>query len=329
MSIAHSHPGRVIPLAPALARRFPTPVDAGASAAGHPHSTATPVECVICRQPSRRLFERHGHWVLECVACAHRFADFTPGPDHVARVYDNRYFTDGGAGYRGYLRERDLLVARGRRYARLARRFTAPGRMLDVGAAAGFTLVGFRDAGWEVAGVEPNATLARHAREVLGAPVHTSPLEAFQTPERFDLISMLQVVAHFYDVREALERAASLTKPGGVWIVETWDRGSAVARCLGESWHQYNPPSVLHFFSTSDIARLLGRFGLREVARGRPAKWLIGAHAKAVLRHHGKGTRAGRIAERLARWVPDDLPVPYPAFDLTWSVFRKWAGPGE
>ena len=57
--------------------------------------------------------------------------------------------------------------------------------------------------------------------------------------ERFDLI-----IAHVPDIRTALARAASLTRPGGYWLIETSDRASARARRMGARWHFYSPPSA-------------------------------------------------------------------------------------
>ena len=95
----------------------------------------------------RRLFERHGYWILECAECGHRSAEITPAADHVAEQYGDAYFFGGGAGYSDYLAEAGLLRDRGRQYGRLLHRYRAPGRVLDVGSAAGCILQGLGDEG--------------------------------------------------------------------------------------------------------------------------------------------------------------------------------------
>jgi SAM-dependent methyltransferase len=240
----------------------------------------------------------------------------------VGRVYGDDYFQGGGAGYPDYLAEAQILREHGRRYAKLMERFSKPGRILDVGAAAGFLLSGFAEAGWSGCGIEPNQSMAASARE-RGLCVFPGTLEDFRDDERFDLVSLVQVLAHFVDPLRALERAASLTKVGGLWLIETWDRESWTARLSGRRWHEYSPPSVLHWFTRESVAELASRFGFREIARGRPSKKLSAAHAKSLLVYKlGQGT-PGKWFASFAGLVPDRWSLPYPAEDLFWSVFRN------
>jgi SAM-dependent methyltransferase len=278
------------------------------------------VLCPICHSPSRRLFVKDGIWVRGCEVCGHRFAELRPGPDHVARVYGDAYFHGGGAGYADYLSEGPLLRARGRWYAHLLRRYTRPGTLLDVGAAAGFVLQGFVDRGWQGVGIEPNPAMAEYARNKLGLDVRTGVLEEVPPGEAFDLVSLIQVLPHFVDPRTALAAAAAVTRPGGYWLIETWNRDSWTALAFGENWHEYSPPSVLHWFSPEGVQRLAGQFGFRRVGRGRPAKWINGGHAKSLLRHK-LGTTG--VAARVLDVIPDRMAIPYPAEDLFWMLLQK------
>jgi SAM-dependent methyltransferase len=275
--------------------------------------------CPICHSPSRPLFDKDGYGIRGCEACGHQFAELAADPDHVARVYGDDYFHGGGAGYPDYLSEASLLRERGRWYARLVRRYTRPGTLLDVGAAAGFVLQGFLDRGWHGKGIEPNLGMVEHARK-LGLDVRTGTLEELAPGELFDLVSLIQVLPHFVEPRRALAAAAAVTRPGGYWLFETWNRDSWIARALGPSWHEYSPPSVLHWFSPGGLQRLAGQFGFRKVARGRPAKWINGGHAKSLLRHK---LGASGLAARLLDVVPDRLAIPYPAEDLFWMLLQR------
>lgn len=93
-------------------------------------------------------------------------------------------------------------------------------------------------------GVEPNAAIGEHARAEFGLDVRTSSLEAFATDEPVDLVAMIQVLPHLWDLRRGLDAAAVATKPGGYWLIETCDRSSLTARLFGTRWHEYSPPSV-------------------------------------------------------------------------------------
>jgi SAM-dependent methyltransferase len=201
--------------------------------------------------------------------------------------------------------------------------YMKPGCLLDVGAAAGFVMKGFVELGWCAVGIEPNSGMADHARNCLGLDVETCTLEDFEATDRFDLVSMIQVVPHFMDPRRALRSAAQMTKPGGFWLIETWDRRSHAARSMGDAWHEYSPPSVLHWFSKDGLTKLVSEFGFSEVARGRPRKWIRASHAKAVARGASRASALSRILSIVVATIPDHLTVPYLGDDVYWVLYER------
>jgi SAM-dependent methyltransferase len=270
----------------------------------------------------RPLFIQHLYWICGCVECGHRSADLRNPSGHVERVYDDEYFEGGGAGYSDYLAESDILRSHGKRYGRLLQRYMPVGTVFDVGAAAGFVLQGLVDAGWNGRGIEPNLRMSEHARSRLGLRVDTGSLESFHTEERFDLVTLIQVVAHFTDVRKAFEVSSEITRPGGFWLIETWNRASWTARIFGRRWHEYSPPSVVHWFTPGTLRALARQFGLREIAAGRPSKWLNGAHAASLLQYKLGGSLPGRLLGRAGKLL-ENLSLPYLGDDLFWMLFRK------
>jgi 2-polyprenyl-3-methyl-5-hydroxy-6-metoxy-1,4-benzoquinol methylase len=282
--------------------------------------TESRVTCPVCDTLSRRLFTIRGYWFRECHSCQHRFVEMDANAHHIDQVFNDRYFTDGGAGYTDYLREAHLLRERGRWYGRVVQRHIPPGTVLDVGAAAGFILQGFMDCGWHGTGIEPNARMAQHARDVLGVRVMTDALHSFQSNEQYDLVSMIQVIAHFVDPRGAVHKARQLLTPGGALLIETWNCHSVTARLFGRQWHEYSPPSVLQCFSLTSLRRLTAQCDFQEIAHGRPSKWISGGHAKSLLRYMF-GDAAW--SKRLTDWIPEHWSVPYPAEDLFWILLKK------
>jgi len=281
------------------------------------------VKCPLCNGSSRVAFLAHEYELRDCSDCAHRFAGIEVGSAHTNEVYGDNYFCGGGAGYPDYLGEKRIMRAHGRWYAQRLCRYMQPGAMLDVGSAAGFILQGFIDRGWRGVGIEPNSTMAEYAQRELGLDVRVGICESLDTCERYDLISMIQVVAHFADVLSALENSARVTKSSGFWLVEGWNRSSLAARAFGQNWHEYSPPSVLHWFSPQTFQDLASRFGFHQVACGRPSKWINGGHAKSLMQYKLRGSAAGRFAGRLLNVLPDYVPIPYLADDLFWMLLRK------
>ena len=259
--------------------------------------------------------------VLDCPACRHRFAGWIPSDSHIESVYGDSYFHGGGAGYPNYLSDGNLLRSHGRRYGKLLTCFHRPGRLLDVGTAAGFLLQGMADSGWTGEGVEPNAAMAGYGCDRLGLTVHHGTLDTAELAGRFDAVAFIQVLAHLPDPPATFRRADALTEPGGVWLIETWDCASRTARLLGSAWHEYSPPSVLHWWSPPVLNRTLAELGYRLRGTGKPQKWIGLRHAKSLLMH-----KYGGIAGRLLAAIPDGLALPYPSEDLFWSVYEKGAG---
>ncbi len=279
--------------------------------------------CPLCGQSSQHWIQQYGYWIQDCNGCGHRFADLCGTPDHVAATYGDNYFNGGGAGYPNYLAEAELLRQRGQRYAKLLTPYMTPGTMLDVGAAAGFILQGFFDNGWQGQGIEPNAGMVRHAQQTLQLPVEVGTLEQMQTSEAFDLVTMIQVVGHFFDIQQAFAAASQQTKSGGFWLIESWNRKSLMAQLLGSYWHEYSPPSVLHWFSPNSLAQFAARYGFKKIESGRPTKYISSAHAKSLLRYKLKQLPAGEVLMKAIALIPDHWLIPYPAEDLFWMLLQK------
>jgi len=273
------------------------------------------MSCPLCNASSELAFIAKGVDVLDCTSCGHRFAALAADEQHVASVYADEYFTGGGAGYTDYAGEGEMLRRRGRDYAAKLARHTKPGRMLDVGAAAGYILEGFMNEGWSGIGVEPNSAMATLAQE-RGIDVRQGSLESFASDERFDLVSMIQVAAHFYDPRTAFDKAFALLNPGGLLLVETWDRGSISARVFGKNWHEYSPPSVLNWWTKDGLTTFLSHIGFTRVDGGRPSKRISGGHVRSLLKY--------RLGDNfLLKLIPEKINFPYPSEDLFWALYKK------
>jgi SAM-dependent methyltransferase len=281
--------------------------------------------CPICAGQSHPDFVKHDYWIYACGSCKHRFAKISQSPQHTAMVYanDDGYFFEGGSGYLDYTSESDLLIAHGERYANMVQKYAQPGTVFDVGSAAGFILKGFTQKGWQGKGLEPNPTMAAYARRTLKMDIETGIFEHYKSEQQFDLVTMIQVVAHFYDVRQALTVTRDLLHKDGLLLVETWDRESLPARFFGDHWHHYSPPSVVNWFSVQGLATLLRQFGFERIARGRPSKWISGSHAKSLVKYKLAGVSGGDLLYKVFAVLPDKLRIPYPSFDLFWSLYRK------
>jgi len=279
------------------------------------------ISCECCggrSSPYRRIRE---YTYRRCASCGYLFLDGDPSREQLD-LYGDAYFEGGGAGYEDYTSEETLLRESGSWYAQRLQRFMPATCLLDVGCAAGYLMAGFAQHEWTCAGVEPNARMASIAR-AQGFHVHEGALESIASLERFDLISMIQVVAHFYDLHSAFRAASDAAAPNGSWLVETWNARSLTARFLGAQWHEFSPPSVLRIFTPAALDALAARYGFFPVAGGRPRKRILAEHAKSLLAAKARDGRLMRALAAAARVIPDKTRIPYPGEDLFWRLYRR------
>lgn len=243
---------------------------------------------------------------------------------HVKQVYSDDYFYSGNSGYPNYLYERELIIQHGRRYGKIVSKYIKkPGKVLDVGSAAGFILNGLVDYGWEGYGVEPNDLMAKYACEAMGVRVHTGTIESFETNIQYDLICFIQVLEHLIDPRKALELTCNVLSDNGYLLVETWNYNSLTAKLFGRHWHQYSPPIVLHWFTPNSLNKLMQERNFKLVATSRPRKYLSGKYAKSILEFNLKDLRIPAPLGLLLKLIPDNLAIPYRGEDLFWSLYQR------
>lgn len=276
-----------------------------------------------CEEKRKLLFEKDGYNIFSCERCSLTFTEIKDTETHVEKVYSDEYFFEGKAGYPNYLIEKDLLYNYGLRYAKIISRYIKPGSLLDIGCAAGFIMKGFEDASWKVNGIEPNNTMAAYGRENLNLDIQTGSFENFTTTNKFDLVTMIQVIGHFYDIDKALLRIKSLLKQDGLVLVESWNKDSLVAKMMGKNWHEYSPPSVVNWFSDETLAGLFSSYGFRLVAKGYPPKKISIKHAISLLKEKSPDFFLVRKFYSGLERLVGKLNINYPPLDVKWYLFKQ------
>ncbi len=260
------------------------------------------VGCALCGGASSRLrFRDEPFAVLACDACGLNYV--SPRATRLIEdVYDAGYWRSRAARERGYTDYAADLALQTKTFRRRSRRITRlfkrPGRVLDVGCAGGAFLLVMREAGWNVQGLEPSASMRAVAEDRLGQPIAPSGILDFEGPrgsEHYDLITLWDVLEHLPDPVAALARARDWLAPGGRIVLETQNVASATARLLGRRWHHYKHAEHLVHFSPRTLRRALEEADLRMTSR--------------TTRGAGKYVRLDFILERsrrlgrVGRWI--------------------------
>jgi 2-polyprenyl-3-methyl-5-hydroxy-6-metoxy-1,4-benzoquinol methylase len=276
-----------------------------------------------CNEEKLLLFIKNGYHILDCHKCLRRFSVIRDSETHLSHVYSDDYFFEGKDGYPNYLGEKDILIKYGIYYGKIIGKFVQPGRVLDVGCAAGFILKGFESLGWDAYGIEPNATMATYGKTELNLNIHHGSLENYQSDVKFDLVTLIQVIGHFYDVDKSMENISHLLDQNGLVLVESWNMKSLIARILGKYWHEYSPPSVINWFSDKSLISLFRNYRFELVDSGFPAKRINLKHALSLI---GENTPNMFFKKKLFDFLGKligRIVINYPPVDLKWYIFRK------
>lgn len=265
---------------------------------GIPEDALEDVACGLCGGTRRAVNFTEGPFsVVTCSDCG--FTYVTPRLKDgalIEQVYDEGYWSSSAAkdrGYTDYRADAPLYLRTYRRRSAIVRRhFKRPGRVLDVGCAAGYFLEVMREAGWDVQGLEPSDAIRPQAIERLGADRVRAGLlhEAGFAPGSFDLVTLWDVLEHIPDFVSALREVRRLLAPGGKVLIETQNVESRAARMLGPRWQHYKHAEHIYHFNPATLAVALERAGF-TVLENTP-------------RLGGKYVSMGFLSERAGRLHP-------------------------
>lgn len=282
------------------------------------------MKCTVCHSDKTKIkFLKNGYRILYCLKCGHVFTDFAPTAIEVEEIYSDDYFFKGGAGYEDYTLERDMLIKRGEYYAGKMNQFIEPGKVLDVGAAAGFILKGFENKGWQGTGIEPNGFMVEYGKKEIGVNIKKGAIETVELEDNFDLVLLIQVVAHIYDLQNSINRIYNFLKPNGLALIETWNKDSFTAKIFGKNWHEYSPPGTLNFFSKKTLDKLMFSNNFTKIGGGTPKKSIHSKHAKSLIKHKLLESKGLKWLAGTTKIIPGNMILPYPAEDLFWALYKK------
>jgi len=236
--------------------------------------------------------------LAECGDCGMRFLAVQPVGESLAGLYSADYFEGDyrcGRAASSSFDERPF-VAENRALLDDFESLASPGRLLEVGCAAGWLLDHARARGWQPHGVELSAAAARFGRDRDLDVFHGDLLSAAFPSSHFDLVYMGDVLEHVPDCRATLAEVARVLRPGGFLYLRGPTTTNSIARALalrlygaaGRTITLDEPPYHLWEFTPRSLARLSRAVGL-DVVRARQTKIPPG-------RTHGRKTGLQRLA---------------------------------
>jgi 2-polyprenyl-3-methyl-5-hydroxy-6-metoxy-1,4-benzoquinol methylase len=252
------------------------------------------VPCNLCGSDKRKPYcPENGLRLVQCENCGLVYVSPRPNPNELYALYGETYFHNeqsGVVGYTNYLKdEPNIRRTFAGRLQRLTR-FAKPGKLLDVGCAAGFFLDEARKIGWQVQGLDVSSFAVGYASEHFGVDVHQGSFTDLPFPANsYDLISMWDVIEHVPNPKSYIERAAELLKQGGVFVMATPDVDSIPARLTGKRWVGFKlSEEHVYYFSAQTLGKMLEDAGFEVIDT----------------RHVGKYVTIRLFLDRLGMYLP-------------------------
>jgi|GEM_PF-1500017 len=155
----------------------------------------------------------------------------------------------------------DRQAERGKRCCDyLSQKGIASGHMLDLGCAYGATMIPFRDAGWDVEGIDPEEASVEFGKQVLKLPVGYGFAEELPCKDdSFDLVISLGALEHVHDFHAAMSELNRCIKPGGHVFIRMRHN-----RPWGVIWEYYNRNHYRFFCGRTHKLALI-RYGFEVV----------------------------------------------------------------
>lgn len=114
----------------------------------------------------------------------------------------------------------------------LVERFSKIGKILDVGAFAGYFLELAKEHGWEGVGVEPSQWATKEAKK-RGVTIVGKTLNDVKTSKAYDAIVLWDVIEHLPNPKKSMEQIKKIIKKNGIIVMSTPNIDSMFARVTG------------------------------------------------------------------------------------------------
>lgn len=224
--------------------------------------------------------------LYQCSQCAFLFC---PTVEDVTAHYEKM----DDAQYEATRSERSLQA---QKILQQIRKFKPTGALLDVGAGSGILVEQARSLSFDAVGIEPSAALSATA-QALQLPVICGTLPQESLRNRFDVVTLIDVIEHVDDPRAMMRNIVDCMKQDAVCVVITPDVNSLAARVMQSRWWHFRLAHI-GYFNPGTLQRLMATAGLEVIALQRPG-WYF---------------PASYLLERVMQYVPARLRIKAPAW---------------
>lgn len=218
--------------------------------------------CLVCNSSRYRILcEKQDKCYLRCLDCRHVFVEHFAGQAQVRHLYKKRTSHHGSEEKLrwDYSETKRELVYQP--HLDHISRYSASGRLLDIGCSNGSFIKCAQLSGWDACGLELETSSYEIAKNH-GLHVYNNDLLAQNFPGNyFQVVTMWQVIEHLEDPHSILGEIYRILAGGGVLAISTPNIDSIGWHLLKEKWGAVEPNAHPHLFTTSGLCKIASRCG--------------------------------------------------------------------
>jgi 2-polyprenyl-3-methyl-5-hydroxy-6-metoxy-1,4-benzoquinol methylase len=253
----------------------------------------TVLHCNFCgSEKSSRLYKDNPHLVI-CDECSLVYTNAQMSVEGMKGFYDDEYFVSKDSIQKGYEHYFDGKMNISKTFLKrmdiIEHYCKKPGRLLDIGCAAGFFLEVARNRGWDVHGIDISKLCATYARDKMDIDVKIDLfMNAVYEDSSFDLITMWDYLEHSITPKEDIEKAWKLLRKGGLLVLATPDILSIPARICKSRWIGIKLEEHFYYFTRDVLSKLLSETGFEVLRMNYIGKYISSSMAANRLVFYNK-----------------------------------------
>jgi SAM-dependent methyltransferase len=202
--------------------------------------------CEICHSPVSKYHRLNNIDLFRCSNCYFIFSDRN---SNVNFDYQTAFYADiaehSKRVHEFYAGARIELI---RKYKRNIH------SLLDVGCSSGIFLNKINSQIKRIKGIELSQKAVERAR---GKGLNVELKNIFDENEKFDVITLIEVIEHFKDINLLIKKLYDLLNSYGMIYFQTGNSSSLEFWLKGKKWQYFDPPSHCSYFGKKSITILL------------------------------------------------------------------------
>jgi len=222
------------------------------------------IPCLICGGDSKVVWKEKKYIARKCQACD---VIFSSPASNVTGLYDEKYFFQWYI--KSYFKRKRYLK---KLFSNIEEKITLPqGNLLDIGCGVGIFLEIAKNRNFNSTGIDVSSFAVKHCKEKGFHVIHSDIQDANFPDNYFDVVTMLDVIAHLKDPLGDVKEVNRILKKGGLLLIKTPCYSTFpiyIANLLGftgKSKSLLHIPAQIFHFNAKSMRNLLSIAGFETV----------------------------------------------------------------